>query len=366
MKLTDREIKNLKADTKDLIKSDGNGLYLRVMVTGNKVFLLRQKHLGKDVWRSLGSYPELTLADARVLVRDLKSSGVIANYTLGEAYLEFKTYAEGFYKQPEVMIGRLERDIIPALGAMKLHSISRSDVTKALKVIVDRGSKVTANRTLTDIKQLFIYCEQKGWVASNPVEGVNRKFVGGAEKSRKRHLSFAELHKLIHILMTRNFDPKTKLIVALLITTGQRVSEIIGYHPSEVKGKLWTIPAERTKGEQGESRAQKVYLSPISRALFKMWQPCSFDYRTIDRAVKRMDMDFTPHDLRRTMATRLGDLGVMPHVVEKMLNHVMVGVMEVYNRAEYLPERREAWLMWGGHISKLRHEVRSQLRSPSS
>ncbi len=51
-------------------------------------------------------------------------------------------------------------------------------------------------------------------------------------------------------------------------------------------------------------------------------------------------MRYTPHDLRRTMATRLSDLGVMPHVIEKMLNHQMEGVMAVYNRAEYLEERK--------------------------
>lgn len=62
---------------------------------------------------------------------------------------------------------------------------------------------------------------------------------------------------------------------------------------------------------------------------------------------------FTPHDLRRTVMTRLGDLGVLPHVVEKIANHTMEGVMAVYNRQEYLPERKEAMDRWGGHVQRL-------------
>jgi integrase len=146
------------------------------------------------------------------------------------------------------------------------------------------------------------------------------------------------------------------MVLALMILTGQRVTEVINLDKAEIDGVWWTIPAERI----GKSdSAQKVYLSPQARAILKFWQPCSFDHRTIARAVKRMNMNFTPHDLRRTMATRLSDLGVMPHVIEKMLNHQMEGVMAVYNRAEYLNERKEAWRVWGLKISTLRRASES-------
>jgi integrase len=67
---------------------------------------------------------------------------------------------------------------------------------------------------------------------------------------------------------------------------------------------------------------------------------------------------FTPHDLRRSMATQLAERGVQPHIIEKMLNHRMEGVWAVYNRYEYLPERQAAWRMWGATLAGLRRKLR--------
>jgi integrase len=85
---------------------------------------------------------------------------------------------------------------------------------------------------------------------------------------------------------------------------------------------------------------------------------CRPVYTTVNRAVKRHQDHFgikkwVPHDIRRTVATQLNELGVLPHVVEKILNHKMQGVMAVYNKAEYWPERVEALLQWQEKIKRI-------------
>jgi integrase len=77
-------------------------------------------------------------------------------------------------------------------------------------------------------------------------------------------------------------------------------------------------------------------------------------------------LTFTPHDLRRTFATRLSDLGVAPHVIEKLLNHKMPGVMAVYNRADYWPERVAAMEMWCKKVGELRRRGKKVADSRSA
>jgi integrase len=78
------------------------------------------------------------------------------------------------------------------------------------------------------------------------------------------------------------------------------------------------------------------------------------DGQTLARVPARLKLGWTPHDLRRTMATHMADMGVMPHVIEKCLNHKMAGVMAVYNRAEYAAEKKAAWQLWQRKLLRLR------------
>lgn len=121
----------------------------------------------------------------------------------------------------------------------------------------------------------------------------------------------------------------------------------------EVVDNLWTIPPQRTKN----GLAQRVYLSAGSRRLmglaFKELGSEPFkgmEGQTLSKAVRRMGVTWTPHDLRRTMTTCMGDMGVAPYVGEKCLNHTMGGVMAIYNRSEYAAEKKAAWRLWVRYV----------------
>lgn len=361
--LTDKQLRAAKANGKTQYLHDGGGLYLRVTPAGYKTFILRVRRLSKYSWLALGPYPDMSLAEAREKAVEVNTQGAPAQMTVAQAAEQYMQYVKKHYKRPDLIEDRLTRDVIATIGAKKLHSVTKRDISEVLQAIVDRGSPVQANRTLADIKHLFAYCTEKGWVSSDPTQGITRKYVGGREKPKKRNLSWDEIKEFIHVLYTRRFDEQTKIALGLLLVTGQRPSEVIGIHAAEIRGVWWTIPKERIKtGRLEDAEDHKVYLSPQARQLIKRWTKPDYDHRTLDRAVSRIGMGFTPHDLRRTMASRLGDLGVMPHVTEKMLNHKMEGVMAVYNHAEYLPERRSAWRLWGIHLARIRREVLREIR----
>lgn len=134
----------------------------------------------------------------------------------------------------------------------------------------------------------------------------------------------------------------------------------------EIDGVWWTIPAARMKGRASHAQDHKVYLCPRVRALVRMAIRINGAEKpfggsrtlandTIERAVRDTGIDHcTVHDLRRTVSTHLSELGVEPHIVEKILAHKMPGVMAIYNRAQYLPERRAAYQLWARHLRALR------------
>ena len=281
--------------------------------------------------------------------------------TVAEAYRLYLPRIREHYKWHGDIERRFEADILPALGAKRVDKVERKECSDLLQTIVARGSKVAANRTLPDIRNFFAYCLERGWTNVNPVLGITRKSVGGKEKPKARNLAESELVTLIGELLKDRFHPKTRLAIGLLLATGTRAGEVLGVTRGEILGRWWQLPGNRTKN----GRPHKVYLSPQAQYLFTIAfryfgsNPFTgVDHRTLSRAMKRIQFDppVSPHKFRHTMSTRLVDFGVAPHVVEKMLNHKLEGVFEVYNHSEFLPERRAAWRLWGAYLAKLRRQ----------
>lgn len=158
----------------------------------------------------------------------------------------------------------------------------------------------------------------------------------------------------------------------LLILTGQRRDEVGGLALSEISGDLWTIPGDRTKNRRPHDvplslmalRVLRVGPLRLSRDLifgtrdngFSGWSKAKVELDARIKANGEMVRPWRLHDLRRTTATGMAALGVLPHVVEAVLNHVSghrAGVAGIYNRATYAAEKRAALDAWSGHIAKL-------------
>ena len=402
--LTDKALKALKPRSAIYEVSDGQGLSIRINPSGRITFQSRYRFNGKPVRIKYGTYPQMTLAAARTAhqeARTMIEKGVDPAFQKKASKLaattaesvqnladEFMTrFVEVHRRRPDHVKQMLNADILPRLGAYKVKDIKRRNVVKMLDKIVDRGAPVQANRTASLTKQMFQYAVERGIIDANPCSDIRRQTIGGTETSRDRNLDEKEIKafwKNISKAATVQTDKKKgiypigKPMVAalkLLLATAQRRGEIVKAKWSEIDfvNASWQIPAENSKN----GKAHKVPLSPLAVKLFKELKGYAGNSayvlptiqtkrkgdvpiaeRSLTKAAERAQnivgiKKWVPHDLRRTAASRLAELGVLPHVVEKIQNHTMQGVMAVYNRYDYAKECRAALNLWSQKSSKL-------------
>lgn len=357
-KLTQKTIENLKPRDRDYMIGDGHGLWLRVRTSGSKVFIVRKKTADKVQIITLGKFgttkPGITLLEARRKALDPATTAPHDNTTVAEIADEyFDRVISSEYRRPHHVRGYLDK-LIDALGKRKVRELKRIDLSTFIKDYSKRG-KVAANRMLAVTRQCMSYAVEVGCIDDNPAQGLTRRIAGGTEKARERVMTDEEI-RLLWALPA----PHGPLLRFLLVT-GQRIGETQGAQPDHVDGDLWHIPAENSKN----ARAHDVHLSPQALAIIEDL-PKGREYifnSTTNTAVQaylhrwcdkhEIDPRFTPHDLRRTAATRMHGLGIAPHVVERVLNHTMQGVMAIYNQHEYLEERKDALLRWSVELERI-------------
>jgi integrase len=355
--LSDLRIRQLRSGPRDSWLSDRDGLYLRIRATGGKSWVIRRKRSGTAEVITLGAWPKLSLAEARKKAAAFAGKN-INNTTLGE--LLDVWYSDAVlpkYRRPLEVQGYIAR-LEPVLKATKLRDLERVEARDALRRYAKRRGDVAANRLLSILKTALRFGVDAGYLETSPLDRLSAELVGGTQESRARVLTDAEIAKLWHT------DSQHTPLLRFLLLTGQRIGEAQRAMWSSIRGDRWHIPAEHSKN----GRAHWVALAPQALALLRdlpNGRELIFGTATdtgVQAWVRRwcgrekIEPAFTPHDLRRTCATRLADLGVMPHVIEKVLNHTMLGVMAVYNRAEYGPERAEAMQRWADALDRIKDE----------
>ena len=215
-----------------------------------------------------------------------------------------------------------------------------------------------ANRFLAFVKQALSFAVESGYLQHSPAAALTRRIAGGEEAPRVRVLTDAELR-----LLWAAPGSHARLLRFLLLT-GARIGEAqrATWAEFDLPAKRWRVAAAHTKS----ARPHWVHLAPLTRAVLGSRGAASaLALRTtsetsvsLARALVRARRDahrFTPHDLRRTFATRLGSLGVAPHVIAKCLNHLLEASesINVYLRAEYEAERVAAVERWAAELARL-------------
>jgi len=384
MKLTAREIDRYQPPEgkSDHIEwdDDFSGFGLRYR-NGKRVWLY-QYAFGSGKKRvsgrmTLGEYPALPPAKARSIAEDhyadVRRGGNPAaekKQRRQEAHHTFGRLVSGYLeaKQSElrdnsyVEIKRYLDDYAKPLHGLPATAIDRKAIADLLDIIARRGP-VTANRARTSLSALFSWAMQKGLHDANPVIGTETR----KEKSRDRVLTDGELAIVWNALSDSDYSD----IIRLLILTGQRADEIAGLRWSEIDfdGDMISLPGERTKN----GRPHEIPMSAAVRHI--LWARPQSDARDFvfgrgvgfhgwGRCKERLDKaiedkfgkplpHWTTHDLRRTAATRMVDLGEGPHIVEAVLNHVSghkAGVAGIYNRSLYKAEKAQALSKWATHV----------------
>jgi integrase len=391
MKFSDNYIKNLQPESNWLEKIEASGLGLRITPSGNKSWFYRFTYCGKRFKMSLGKYPAISLKEARELLFQAQKRKEKGSNPIEHSHQEklkqkktvallimtwYENYIEKHRKQPIQIKQQIDADIIPLLGHKELEKLHPRDITQALDSIVNRGSPVHANKVLSTLKQAFNYAVSRGDLVSNPASSIRSRDIGGLEKPRERFLTLDEIKVLWRFLdsCANKISEAILCSIKIILLTGIRTGEIslAKWDEIDFEHSLWTIPAIHNKN----NITMKIHLSPLCKNLFeqlfqtKTSQHIISNIRTgeplsdkaIVKAVSRIQErvgipHWTPHDLRRTFATQLGEtLQIDPVVIEKCLGHKMPKIMATYNKNEMLSQRKEALEQWGQCIESLLYD----------
>ncbi|MFV1873818.1 MAG: tyrosine-type recombinase/integrase [Oleiphilus sp.] len=396
--MNDAQIKaKLKAGVVGKYNVD-KGLYFRVTEEGSGFWILRYTIHGKRREFTLGRYgkpPEgLPLSDARLEAAQIRASvkkgvdpiaekhrsALINIQTVNHVAQDWLSDCQKRLENPQIPERVYRKDICPKIGDLAVDRVNPRDILGIIRAINDSGRPTIANDALTYCKQIFNHAIKLGLITSNPAIAFNVKDAGGHEKSRDRILSIDEL-KTVFLLFRDNsaiFTRENYLAIALLVILGVRKGELIAAKWDELdfEQKVLKLTPARTKTSAGITipipdqiipwfkelavRANgSEYIFPARRAS-KRRSYISHD--TLNHALAKlfgMKVDskkkplpnllgeagiehFVVHDLRRTCRSLLASNGVPPHIAERCLNHKLRGVEGIYDRYDYLEERREA------------------------
>jgi len=282
--------------------------------------------------------------------------------------------------------------LISEYGKLNARDLTKRQLITLLDAIVDRGAPVSANRTYALLKQLFDWAAAKDLVPASPMAGIERP--GGDESPRERVLSTDEIKAFWAKLPDAEMAEPTQIALKFLLVTAQRRGELTfaKWSHFDLDEKLWTIPVELLKTSHARRRMKPephaVPLSSLALDLLRQMKELtgggvyvlpahvdkkknrSYSERVLSRAVRENEdhfgiEHFTPHDLRRTAASFMTKLGVPRLHVEKVLNHSTGDIAEIYDRHDYLDEKKVALEKWATHLQATVQEDKSQSNSLS-
>ncbi len=378
MSLTDAKLRAAKPQAKTFTLSDERGLYVEVFPTGGKVWRYRFSFDGKREKLTLGKYPDLTLKAAR-LARDKAARSVAAGINPVEEKRNLKSelaietveqFAAQFLKEvgkvrknPEPELARWRNDILPHIGSMRLDELNHQIIWEVIKRKKEEGFDQAAKLILGSLKRFSDYAVTCGHLPLNPAASIKPKHVA-QNRSRERALTEAELGTFLSAIDSTDLHLSLKHALRLLTLTLVRKGELRRalWQDVHFDRAEWHIPAENSK----TGKPHIVYLSKQACESFESlqqlaggsefvlpgrWGRKPYAEATFNNALKEVLAgkgveDVTVHDLRRTGATQLAELGFNPDVIEKALNHTIKGIKAVYNRAEYAEQRREMLQAW--------------------
>lgn len=393
MKLYDKDCKNAKPREKAYKLFDGKGLYLEVTPKGSKLWRLKYLYLGKENRMSLGSYPLVTLAEARekcleakkLLEQDIDPSAAKQERRreiIRNAANSFEAVAlEWHEKQKERwsaeyaarVLHRLQTDVFPFMPKKPIKELEVPELLDVLRKIEQRGALELLKRARQICGEVFRYAIQTGRCKENITEHLK-----GALKTRKtRHYAAIDTTELPELLKAVESDEartrfycRTRRAVKLSLLTFQRPGEIRQARKSEIQwdAAQWVIPPERMK-------MRRSHIVPLSRQALEILdeqfeeikrlntefifpsqvrpkEPMSEN--TVRMALHRMGFEgrMTAHGFRALARTTIREmLDYAPDIIEAQLAHKPAGPLgEAYDRATFIKQRRVMMQEWADYL----------------
>lgn len=387
--LTDTEIKAAKSKDADYLLYDGDGLTLLVKHSGSKLWQFRyyRPFTKQRTKQSFGSYPSVTLSDARKLraesrallakdidpqehqeekVRNSLEAKTNTFMMVAERWLGVKKnsvtedYAKDIWRS-------LERDIFPVIGDVSVTDIKAHTLVKAVQPVQARGALETVRRLCQRINEVMIFAQNTGLIDAVPSINIGKAF----EKPQKKNMPSIrpdQLPQLMQTMRTASISLPTRCLFMWQLLTITRPAEAAEARWEEVdmEAREWKIPASRMK----MNRDHTVPLSDEAIAVLEMMKPISgnrefifpsrlkptqsMNSQTVNASLKRAGFGgiLVSHGLRSIASTALNEQGFPPDVIEAALAHVDKNeVRRAYNRSDYLEQRRPMMQWWTNFVN---------------
>jgi integrase len=388
MKLTDSVIKAAKPKDKPYKLSDGDGLVALINPNGSKWWRYRYRYSGKEKMLSIGTYPEVTLKEARLLrvtASDLLKQGIDPSQHRQERKQQaaiatansFESVARLWWnhwkhdkteRHADQTIRRMEADIFPVIGHKPINEITAAQFIAMIRKVESRGALDIAKRVLTMCGQVMRYVVAHGLSERNLAADIKPSDVlKPAKKTNHARLSEKELPELLRKIDAYDGQPLTRFALQLMALTFVRTGELIGAQWDEIDltKREWRIPAERMKmrsphivplsqqamavlEEIRKLAADDVLLFPSERRDGK-----SMSNNTILYALYRLGYHsrMTGHGFRGIASTILHEQGFNHDHIELQLAHTQRdAVSAAYNHALYLEPRAKMMQDWAKYL----------------
>jgi integrase len=384
--LTDRYLQTVKAPAIGrLVVTDKTVRCLTIRISGVRSFVVRYRlprQGQRDV--TIGTYPEITLAEARQRARDIIAAAkrgidIIAEERRVDAerrkeeataqlvrdlVADYVRHIQPHLRRWHTIEGILNKHVVPVLGDRPAKSVRRADIVELLDAMQGRGLRQIVNRTKSALGALFTFALERQRVEDSPMIGVRPRPV---ETERSRVLRDAELRALWRALEEMP-DPGRTFVKVLMLTAARR-DEIRGMRWSEVDDQgVWLLPASRNKGgrdfELGLSRQVLDLLAGLPRVIapgsmeavfvftingVNPWSRHQWFKGELD--ARSGVVGWRWHDLRRTVRSRLSELRIPFEIAERAINHTVPKLERTYNRHSFFVEKKEAMQLWADRLA---------------
>lgn len=374
--LTVRSVDSAKPKDKPYKLADERGLYLYVSPAGGKSWRANFTANGKQQTRTYGRYPAMSLADARKAHQQAREepqepakAKTLTFEVIAREWLLKTLPSLSNPKHRGQVEATLEKWAYPKIGAKPLDEIERTELVQVVQS-VQKGDKLveTAHRVAGRITSVFDYAQDAGYISKHPAAHLTRVLTARKTKKPMASIKPEEAGELLRAIQTYP-EPVTRLALLLMAHTFVRVGELRGMRMDEFKedGWIWVIPEERMK----QKLPHVVPMTPQSMAIVEELRSLASGELVIDSpaqpghpisentmlfALYRLGYkhQMTAHGFRALASTVLNEQSGFPHdVIERQLAHKETdAVRAAYNRAEYLPQRRQMMLWWSDWLQR--------------
>lgn len=389
--LTNTEVRNAKTTSKDLSLFDGDGLILFVRPSGSKAWRFRYNKpiTGKRQTMTIGTYPEISLVEARQHREDaraLLAKGIDPQEYKREIMTEAREaksntlervaadwlavkLSQSLSKSTVTQINRmLTVYLLPAMGAVPITMVTPRRVIEAMEPLKVAGRLETIHRAVQRLREIMDYAANAGYIAANPISRISTAF-SQPERTNSPTIRPEELPKLLQTVAVSRLELPTRLLIEWQLLTMTRPHEASGAEWREIdaEAKLWVIPAERMK-------MKREHVIPLCQQALDVIQAMkavsgdrvhvfpsfknpqnSMNSQTVNAALKRMGYkgELVSHGLRSIASTALNEEGFDPDVIEAALAHRgKDAIRNAYNRSVYLEQRRVMMEFWGNYVEQ--------------